>query len=293
MKKVVVLLVMFLTLGNVKAENQKKTFPVSGFAFWLVENQKKDESSELTTDYNLGHIWLINSHRWGDNLNSLVILSPVGPSRVGHNIQIIWSKPIKGIDEIVFGRFIPPFGWEWPHYRIDKLPTIQYSSVQKALVARDNGIQFFSDRIKKFQWVAGAFSGHNIGGNLPISERGKPVFYLRVRYKLPLNLWIGASERITSIGASGLDVVWEQNGLKLAAEAIRTKGLKENMEYYLLGEYLLFPNFSAVFRFENLQSEKIFTPGLSVRFYNCETKINLKLSKESPNQILGELVLRW
>lgn len=289
MKKVVwVLLVVFL-LGAVKTEAQKESFPVKGFAFWLMESQEKDESSDLATNYNISHIWLINSHRWDENLNSFVILSPVGPPRVGHNFQITWSNPIRGVDEIVFGRFIPPFGWEWPHYRIDKLPTAQYSSIQKVLVAKDNGLRI-SGRIKKFNWVAGAFFGHNIGGNLPISERGKPVLYLRGRYKLPLNLWVGVSERIASVEASGFDAVWEWRDLKFAAEAIRTK---ENLEYYLLVEYLLFPSFSAVFRFEDLQKDERFIPGLSLKFREHEVKINFNLSKQSPDQALGQLVLRW
>ncbi|MDA2936221.1 hypothetical protein MYX06_03320 [Patescibacteria group bacterium AH-259-L05] len=286
---VVLFLVSPLFLRAGENDSTVTGFTIHGFGFFTQSLPKEGDPQ-----FGLVHLWLIATNPLNDNIDLTIILAPEGPPRLVHNLQLTWRKPIKGIDYLTVGKFIPAFGWEFSHYRIDLVPTVQYTVLVNSLVARSNGAEIGGTPLGWFEWKLGAFSGERVGGNINKADDGKWNIYPRLRLN-PLRdrLWMGSTLRLGPVDAWGLDLQAELPllPLRIEAETIATNG---SIQHSILGVYRVLPWLHGVFRYEDLKEGKRFIPGLAIKLpYNNEIKLNAVISDEGFEVALLQGVLRW
>lgn len=275
---------LFLLFGvAVLAEEPKH--PFSGFAFWTatVQDDKKPDAG-------LGHAWLMwRSRFFRDDLNLFIAITPEGPPKLLHNLQLTLVKPTRFIEGITIGRTIPVFGYEAWRWRVDELPLVRYSTVVNALTVRANGVKFHS-RIGSVDVFAGVFGGRHIGGNLP--AYGCCETDVRVGMPIRGGLYVGGSYRSAAKDAFGADVSWKNNNTIVLAEMVSSNG---STRYGLLGEYRFTEWGSAAGQAELLEKgEKRFTFGPKfVLFGRHELKVNAVLSDRKPTRADAQFIVRW
>lgn len=280
---------LFVVLTFPIAAHAEKTkeqdWKFNGFVFWVAGDGRDHVLRPR-------HLWLVfnkqldHKHKLDFNL----ILTPEGIPKVIQNCSVTWNKPFSGVESVKVGRFLAPFGWEWWYYRVDRLPTVQYSLINKPLLLRDNGIQL-KGHYHSLEWFVAAFAGHRLGGNVPPSEKGEWDYYGRGRLQLADHLWLGVSQRIGPVPAQGIDMVWQCSNCSFAAEGIRSQRV---LQWYIFGEQKLSRNVSGVIRFEHLPNDRRWIVGSSVVYGDGqEVKLNLIVSQQKNPQLLGQFVARW
>jgi len=187
-------------------------------------------------------------------LETFAIITPIGPPKYLHNFQINWKNPVRGLSNITIGRTQPSFGNEWTR-RLDRLPTITYSSITKPLVARDVGVSV-NGQVPHLDWTVAFFGGHRTGGNVPISQRGSSDGYARFIGTLPLGMKVGVSTRMGPVSAVGGDLSIRVKNVALTGEIVSSS---DTLAYHYLLEYTVAKCLATVARYEHLKGgERIF-----------------------------------
>lgn len=265
---------------------------IHGFSFSTASaTMHREEKLERT--FGNGHTWLIASRNLG-KFEIFAIITPIGPPKYVHNLQVNWKNPVKGLSNITVGRTQPSFGNEWVR-RIDRLPTVSYSGVNAPLVAIDVGVSVSGDIFSRLNWTVGLFGGQRTGGNVPVSHRGELDGYVRLIGALPLEVKVGTSTRLGPVPAIGGALLWKYKNLTLTGEIVSSLEDNEVTAYNYLVEYAVTEWLHGVVRWEHLdKGERIFTSGFSFKpVGDQEVKINYIASKQNANQLVEQVVLRW
>lgn len=280
MRRLILALVLTVTTYADTTSASESNLSVRGFSILLLTKEGSVEKAKA------GHTWLAVKDTRG-SVDLLVQVAPLGPAKLLHNVQASWRTPRVSVTA---GRFIPPFGLEYPGYRIDRTPLTSYASVGgRFMVARDVGMQA---RFKS-SWLeaTGAlFAGERMGGNVPIAYRGEPDGYLRARFRPIQGVQVSMSERIGPVPAHGLDAVLEHGKAHIAYEFVTSNGERG---YYLLGKYALHYRFTPAVRFEHMSTGDIWTFGIATSPVDDHgLKLNYLL-KDGPDALVGQLIFRW
>ena len=244
--------------------------------------------------FRLNKSWLIAENNLSDNAKAVVFLGLEGQEMLVHDFRIHWNPPVPHVDEVVAGRFVPPFGYEYPAIRYDLLPTIYYSGINDSLIARDNGVRV-DIGYRRAKLNLGLFAGEQRAGGF-IGERtdNKLHAYQKLALEFPYGFMAGASYRYARNrdDLMGADVSWLYGWTEATYEVIRFDG--ENQWYFLLVQQV-HPMVQAVVRYENLSYGNRFIPGVKMELDNADIKFNYVLSgeKDGENVFLWQMVIRF
>lgn len=273
---------LFLCVASVLyAETESaENLSIHGFSMLLLTKEGSAEKAKAS------HTWLAVKTTMG-RVELFAHVAPLGPAKLLHNAQATWRAPRVNLTA---GRFIPPFGWEYPNYRIDRIPLVFYGSVgSRFMVARDVGVQ----AQWKSQWLeatGAVFAGQRMGGNVPVTDRGEPDAYLRARLRPIQGVRASVSKRLSSVPAHGFDTVLEYGKAHIASEVVVSN---DEWGYYVLGKYALHPRAVPAVRFERMPTGDTWTFGISTSPVDDHgLKLNYLL-KDGPDALVGELIFRW
>jgi hypothetical protein len=260
------------------------------FGSWVYQYDRDNLGND--NGVRLNKSWLILNQELSDNTKAVVFLGLKGQNMLVHDFRIHWNPPLLYVDEITAGRFIPPFGYEYPAIRYDLLPTIYYSGINDSLIARDNGVRVDIG----YRWAKlklGLFAGdQRAGGFVEERKDNKLHAYKRLELELPYGFMAGASYRYARNRDDlvGVDSQWLYGGTEVTYEVIRFDG--EN-QWYLMLVQQVHPLVQAVVRYENLSYGNRFIPGVKVELDNADIKFNYVLSgeKNGKNIFLGQMVV--
>lgn len=290
MKKTMLCLVLVLMICCVSTVSAD--WKVSGFGFFVNKWEEKTEEikEESQSKLSLKHLWLIGKQKLSDEMSVIIILTPKGPPRLVNNLMFKWKSPVKGVDMVTVGRFIPPFTREWSTTRPDHLKTINYSTLFKPLVLKDEGIKlegglwrFGEDGLQRFNWkVAVLGSSERLNGPERERKTGRWHFYQRSVVKLPFHTEIGGSYRWSNRDQKlwAVEACYDHNPFFVSAEIVRAK--KKEGEYkpegYILTGCQIGTGVKTVFRYEELDGGRNFIPGIGFSFREAyEVKINVTI----------------
>jgi hypothetical protein len=287
MKIVIILLASFIASLLLFSPCQAQEGIVwSGFGFWVYGHPDSG-----ATSLKLKHVWLIADKQLGDSLEARAILGFQGPPKVVHTLYVKWRHPLPLIDYLRVGKFEPPFGHSINFYRIDRNPTINYSSIDAPVVARAHGIEltgvWMDCRLK-----LAAMTGERLLGNIGSEYESRWDTYLRLQIPADRRLAIGASIRSGPVPAQGLDLQAGYGAISIEAETVRSRDTT-NLSLLTMAEVT--PWLTALMRYEYVTSlGNIWTPGIRIFLpYDCEVKINLVRHEAKTEIFLAQLVVRW
>lgn len=287
----VLLIITFLLFflfpsSSVAVEFGKMRF--NGFSFVTLTKINGQESNGISRE----HSWFVISVPL-DSLTVLtVILAPEGPPHLLHDLRVRWETPIRGLDALTIGKFIPPFGWEYWFTRIDQTETVRYSQVidPSRFVARDTGIQASGTAGPALHWDTAVFTGDRTGGNFPDSEKGNPDSYLRLMAFYGQHLRIGTSERFGPMRARAVDAMLRWSAVSVEAEGVK---VQQEFDWFALVVVRLPQRITILYRYEDFLNKSYHTYGVSFRLNGFFwTKLNL-VSGPGPTKAIGQLVIQW
>lgn len=291
MRKIIIVLILWLAGFSVSVEaanlGNLTGMKAGGFSFLTLTKQKGVKSEGIKR----GHTWFTFSIPW-DSLTTLVVfIAPEGPPSLLHDLRVTRRLSRRGLESVTFGKFIPPFAWEFQSLRIDQTEAVYYSRVLDPvyLVARDTGVQL-NGSVRAFQWAAAAFAGIRTGGGFSQADQGNPDFYLRLQMPFGSRARIGASQRFGPIPATAVDGFVRCGPLEFNAEGIRIRGEED---FYVLGVIRLPARTSLLYRYEDFQNKSYHTYGGAVRVSDhFLTKLNF-VNGPDPFTAIGQLVMQF
>ena len=283
------LAVCFLAL-SVHAKERPKSWEM--FSSWVYRFTENDPGNN--NEVTLNKSWLINRTRLDSKTEAVVFLALEGQEMLVHDFRVHRYLPFDGFDQIVFGRFAPPFGREWADIRYDHLPTVFYSSITDSLVARDNGARLDLS----CGWASlnlGFFaSSQRHGGFVKERKDSKMHLYQRLRLDLSHGLTLGASYRYTRTRDDlwALEAAWFRPGTEFAVETV---SFDNKTQWYFLFYEKISRQVWATMRYESLISGNRFVPGVKIKLKNLDFKFNAVLDgeKNSPMVFLGQIIVRY
>ena len=262
------------------------------FGSWVYQYDR--DKPENDNRVRLNKSWLILNQELSDSTKAVVFLGLEGQNMLVHDFRIHWNPPVPYVDEVVAGRFVPPFGYEYQSVRYDFLPTVYYSGINDSLIARDNGVRV-DIGYRRAKLNLGLFAGdQRAGGFVDERKDNKLHAYQRLSLELPYGFTAGASYRYTRTrdDLMGFDANWAHYDIEVTFEAVRFDG--EN-QWYLLFCQVVAPRVQAVVRYENLSYGNRFIPGVKVELDNADIKFNYVLSgeKAGKNIFLGQMIVHF
>ena len=292
-----VLAIFAVQAGFAQAENNAVSRETSWcypdfeiFGSWVYQYDRDNPGND--NGIRLNKSWLILNQELSDSTKVVVFLGLEGQNMLVHDFRIHWNPRVPYVDDVVAGRFAPPFGYEYQSIRYDFLPTVFYSGINDSLIARDNGVRVDIG----YRWAKlnlGLFAGdQRTGGFVEERKDNKLHAYQRLSLDLPYGFTAGASYRYarTRNDLIGFDANWVHYDTEVTFEAMRFDG--EN-QWYLLFCQVVAPRIQAVVRYENLPYGNRFIPGVKVELDNADIKFNHVLSgeKDGENIFLGQMVV--
>ncbi len=279
-----------LLAGPIDAQAEPKNWEV--FGSWVYRFTEDDPGNNNQVAFNKS--WLVNRTELDDETEAIIFLALQGQEMLVHDFRVRRYLPFVGFDQVVFGRFIPPFGREWSDVRYDHLPTVFYSSITDSVVARDNGARLDMS----YGWLRlnlGLFAGNQRQGGF-IKERkdSKLHFYQRCRLELPYGFTLGASYRYarTRNDLWAAEASWFKPGMEFAIETV---SFDDNTQWYFLFYQEVAQYVWAVLRYENLTSGNRIVPGVKIKLEHMDLKFNAVLDgeKNSPKVFLIQAIVRY
>lgn len=249
---------------------------VYGFAFGTADSSVSEVNS---------HLRVALRAQLEKDVTVNLVFTPHGPLEVLTYGHVVWRKPIDGVDAVVAGRMLPPFGRTWYDWRVDRVPTVFYSGINWPLSMRDTGVmvQGSGGRVK---WYAGAYVGDTYFGN----DRSQAM-YLRAEYKVLGSIVLGGSQRLSHVPATGADVTLRLGRAEIIGELISSQGVTQEL---LLGQYQVSKRVGVALQHEWLDAGSRWTAMSTVYLgRSLELKAGYLLGENQKGRIVGQLVTRW